>query len=64
MTGVGVWVAAGSGTNEFWGASLLATVSQSFRMRLSRGPLKQEERKVLILKNPRDGIGRIKQTGL
>jgi len=59
-----VWVAVGSGTNEFWVDSLLATLSQSFRMRLSRGPLNKGEREVLILKNPGDGIARINQTGL
>jgi len=57
---VGVWVAVGSGTNEFWVDSLLATLSQSFRMRLSRGPLKKGESKVLILKNLDDGTARIK----
>jgi hypothetical protein len=61
---VGVWVAAGSGTNEVWVDSLLATLSQSFRMRLYRGPLKNREGEVLILKNLGDGTARIKQTGL
>ena len=61
---MGVWVAVGSGTNEFWGDSLLATLSQSFRMRLSRGPLKKGKRKVLILKNPGDSTARINQIGL
>jgi hypothetical protein len=56
---VGVWVAVGSGTNEFWGDSLLGTLSQSFRMRLSRGPIKGES-EVLILKNLSDGTARIK----
>jgi hypothetical protein len=60
---VGVWVVVGSGTNEFWVDLLLATLSQSFRMRLSHGPIKGE-REVLILKSLRVGTARIKQTGL